>query len=62
MKDIDLVKKVRMPNGDEVEFAAEEGKLIFTLPENMTDGAVVMVPASGVEVAIANIGMALPKR
>lgn len=62
VKDIDLVKKVRMPNGDEVEFAAEEGKLIFTLPENMTDGAVVMVPASGVEVAIANIGMALPEK
>ena len=26
----------------------------------MSDGVVVMIPASGVEVAIANIGMALP--
>ncbi|MDY9917631.1 MAG: hypothetical protein U2P89_02015 [Proteiniphilum sp.] len=63
-KDLDLVKALRMPNGDEVEFevkSAAEGEAIsFVLPENMSDGAVVMVPASGVEVTIANIGMALP--
>lgn len=60
VQNIDLVQVVRMPNGDEVEFTVEEDNLIFVLPENMTDGAVVMIPASGVEVAIANIGMALP--
>lgn len=64
-KDLDLVEKVQMPNGDEMEFEVksteEEGETItFVLPDNMTDGAVVMIPASGVEVAIANIGMALP--
>lgn len=64
-KDLDLVEVVRMPNGDEVEFAyartEEAGETItFTLPANASDGAVVMIPASGVEVAIANIGMALP--
>lgn len=73
-KDFDLVQKVLMPNSDEVEFIVEEiaaaaeaeaksdgkYKLSFTLPENTSDGAIVMVPASGVPVVIANIGMALP--
>lgn len=72
-EDFDLVKKVLMPNGNEVEFAVEEivaaaeaksdgkrYKLSFTLPDNTSDGAIVMVPASGVPVVIANIGMALP--
>ena len=64
-KDLDLVKIVRMPNGEEVEFAYDKSEggeetITFILPENATDGAVVMIPASGVEVAIANIGMALP--
>lgn len=63
-KDLDLVEALRMPNGDEVAFevkSAAEGEAIsFVLPENMSDGAVVMIPASGVEVTIANIGMALP--
>lgn len=72
-EDLDLVQKVLMPNGDEVEFTVEEivaaaetksngkrYKLSFTLPDNTSDGAIVMVPASGVPVVIANIGMALP--
>lgn len=72
-QDFDLVQKVLMPNGDEVEFTVEEiaaaaeaksdgkkYKLSFTLPDNTSDGAIVMVPASGVPVVIANIGMALP--
>lgn len=63
-KDFDLVKKVQMPNGDEVEFeleTVEEGQVIrFVLPENMTDGTVVIIPASGIKVAIGTIGMALP--
>lgn len=66
-KDLDLVKIVKMPNGEEVEFAYDkfeggEETITFILPENATDGAVVMIPASGVEVAIANIGMALPEK
>ena len=62
--DLDLVISLFMPNGDEVPFevvATEGGQAIrFTLPNNMTDGVVTVVPASGVAVAIANIGMALP--
>lgn len=72
-EDLDLVEKVLMPNGDEVEFTVEEltsdvvtksngkkYKLSFVLPDNTSDGAIVMVPASGVPVAIANIGIAVP--
>ncbi len=62
--DLDLVNVVKMPNGEEVEFVySKEGKetITFVLPENSIDGAVVMVPASGVEVVIAIIGMALPE-
>lgn len=63
-KDFDLVKSVQMPNGDEVEFEvvveSEKETISFVLPDNVTDGAVVMIPASGVKVTIANIGVALP--
>ena len=62
--DLDLVVSLLMPNGDEVPFevvAAQAGDIIrFTLPANMIDGVVIAVPASGVGVAIANIGLALP--
>ncbi len=62
--DFDLVVTLLMPNGDEVPFdviETEAGESIrFTLPANMTDGVVIVLPASGVEVAIANIGLALP--
>ena len=62
--DLDLVVSLLMPNGDEVPFEVietEGGEAIrFTLPANMTDGVVIVLPASGVEVAIANIGLALP--
>ena len=63
-KDLDLVETLQMPNGDEVEFEVKstvEGEAIsFVLPENMSDGTVVIIPASGVKVPVANIGMALP--
>lgn len=59
--DIDLVKKVEMPNGEEVDFVTEDDKLKFILPANVSDGTVVMIPASGVKVAIATIGVALPE-
>ena len=61
VKDIDLVTKVEMPNGDEVEFTVNEDKLSFVLPENVTNGTICMLPASGVKVAIATIGVALPE-
>jgi hypothetical protein len=64
--DLDLVKKIVMPSGEELEFSYvnDGGKesIIFTLPVGATDGAIVMIPASGVKVAIANLGMALPEQ
>lgn len=57
---LDLVEKVVMPNGDEVEFTVNGDELSFVLPENASDGAVSMIPASGVKVVIATIGMAEP--
>ena len=52
-KNFDLVKKVQMPNGDEVEFtmtASSEGdELTFTLPDNVSDGEVTVLPASDVK-------------
>jgi hypothetical protein len=59
-RDLDLVVRVEMPSGDEVPFTVENNTLKFTLPENISDGAIVMIPASGVRVAIANIGVAVP--
>lgn len=56
----DLVESVTMPNGDEVEFSVNGDELTFILPENASDGVVSMIPASGVKVAIATIGMAEP--
>lgn len=61
VSDLDLVKSVIMPDGSEVEFTAEEGKLSFILPGNISDGTICMIPASGVKVAIATIGVALPE-
>lgn len=61
VKDIDLVQEVLMPNGDSVDFKVEGDKLTITLPSNISDGTIVMVPASGVKVAIATIGVALPE-
>lgn len=61
VKDIDLVEEVLMPNGDSVDFTVEGDKLTITLPANISDGTIVMVPASGVKVAIATIGVALPE-
>lgn len=62
-KDLDLVTKVIMPNEDEVEFSVSEAgdEITFVLPANVTDGTICMLPASGVKVAIATIGVALPE-
>jgi len=59
-KDLDLVVGVQLPDGTSIPFAVKDNKISFTLPENVTDGAVVMLPASGVKVAIANLGIAIP--
>lgn len=62
--DFDLVRSMEMPDGSTLEFvydnADNKEALVFTLPENSTDGAVVAIPASGVKVAVANIGMVVP--
>lgn len=58
--DIDLVRKVIMPNGEEIPFTVNGNQLSFTLPADATDGTIVMVPASGVKVAVANIGVVVP--
>lgn len=60
VSNVNLVTKVVMPNDDEVEFTVDGDKLSFILPANVTDGTICMVPASGVKVAIATIGVALP--
>jgi hypothetical protein len=62
-KDLDLVKYVILPDGvagDTVDFKVQGTELSFNLTEGTADGVVVMVPASGVHVTIANIGMAVP--
>ncbi|MDE5989362.1 MAG: hypothetical protein K2H17_08175 [Duncaniella sp.] len=61
--DFDLVTKIVMPNGDEVEFTIndEGNELSFVLPANVSNGTIRMVPASGVEIAVATIGVAVPE-
>lgn len=58
--DLDLVRSIIMPDDSELKFTYADGKITFTLPDNATDGAVVAVTASGVRVAVANIGMVVP--
>ena len=59
-KDFDLIKSLEMPNGDNVAFTIENNALKFTLPENISDGAIAMIPASGVRVVAANVTVAMP--
>ncbi|SBW08790.1 conserved exported hypothetical protein [uncultured Dysgonomonas sp.] len=59
-KNLDLVESVQLPDGAPVAHAIKDDVLAFTLPEGITDGAIVMVAYSGVHVAIANIGVAVP--
>lgn len=58
--DFDLITKVTMPNGDEVEYTVADNKLTFTLPENISGGNITVYPESGVKVVIATIGVAIP--
>lgn len=62
-ENLDLVKEVRMPNGGTAAFVySEENKSVtFTLPEDVSNGTVFAVTASGVEVAVAEIKVAVPE-
>ena len=59
-KDLDLVVNVQVPNSGNVPFTIDNSTLTFTLPATASDGAVVMIPASNVQVVAANIGVAMP--
>lgn len=59
--DLDLVTRVTMPNDDEVEFTVKGNVISFTLPANVNDGTICIIPASGVKVAAATIGVAVPE-
>lgn len=58
--DLDLVTTVLMPNDSVAEFAYVNEALNITLRDDATDGAIRMLPASGVEVVAANLTMAVP--
>lgn len=57
---LNLVKQVLTANGSEAEFTVENNTLRFEIPADATDGEVSMVPASGVEVPVADLTMAVP--
>lgn len=58
---LDLVRQVIMPDGTEVEFTLNNStEITFALPESTSDGDIVAVPASGVEVVVAHVSMAVP--
>lgn len=62
-ENFDLVKEVRMENGEKVEFefSAEQKALTFTIPRGAVNGPIYVVPASGVLVQVAEIKMATPE-
>ena len=58
---LNLVKQVRTSNGSEAEFVVTNDEILrFDIPADAADGDVVMIPASGVEVTIAHLAMAVP--
>ena len=60
-ENLDLVRQMLMPDGTEVEFTLTSPNIIeFILPDNASDGDVVVVPASGVKVTVAHLTMAVP--
>ena len=61
-ENFDLVKEVRMENGEKVEFefSAENKTLQFTLPANAVSGFIYVVPTSGVRIPVASIELAKP--
>lgn len=61
-ENFDLVKEVRMENGEKVEFefSTENKTLQFTLSANAVSGFIYVVPASGVQIPVASIELAKP--
>lgn len=62
-ENFDLVKEVRMENGETMLFtySAEQKALTFTTPRGAVNGPIYVVPASGVLVQVAEIKMATPE-
>lgn len=62
-ENFDLVKEVRMENGETMLFtySAEQKALTFTIPRGAVNGPIYMVPASGVLVQVVEIKMATPE-
>lgn len=61
-KDFDLITKLYATSGEEIsEFVSTDTKLSFKLPEKIVDGIIKVEAASGVQVPVASIGVALPK-
>lgn len=62
-ENFDLVKEVRMENGEAMLFtySAEQKALTFTIPRGAVNGPIYVVPASGVLVQVAEIKMATPE-
>lgn len=61
--DFDLITKVIMPNDEEVDFKAIDeawSGISFTLPASISTGYIRVAAASGVEVVVANNGVAEP--
>ncbi|MCQ2334603.1 MAG: hypothetical protein MJZ89_02070 [Paludibacteraceae bacterium] len=59
--DMDLVTKVIGTAGEELAFTKTATEVKFNLPDPLFNGIIKVVPASGVEVPVATIGVALPK-
>lgn len=58
---LDLVTAIELPGGASVPFTLTDATALkFVLPQGTTDGDIFMLPASGVEVPIASVTMAIP--
>jgi len=59
---LDLVKKLVMPNQKEVAFTVNGAgtSIQFKLPDDASEGTIRMIPESGVIVDLANLEMAVP--
>lgn len=60
-KDLDLAVAVKMANDQYIEFNYNDGKITFTLPDNVCEGPICLVTESGVEVVAVNIGDCKPE-
>ncbi|MDL2322490.1 IPT/TIG domain-containing protein [Bacteroidales bacterium OttesenSCG-928-A17] len=58
---LDLVKSILLANENTVEFTLGEDGISFVLPEDVTDGIVYMIPASGVKVEMLELVIAIPE-